>query len=327
MNLGARAPLWEVKGCPALSTGGPEGAWCADPRLLTSSRSTLCTAGRAPASRRHRRSLRRGSSPTRQCALRPPMLPRERPPMPSGHRSGRGPGCSSRVGSFQGRGNPRCTFTGSLCVCISCQRLLHPSLEVLVPELSAAPPLSSRTEAVLVCTGPLPSVGWGRSGMGGAGTEPSACHRPPIQHLLLGSRSLLQTCDGPAHLPRALLLPHLVMPEGSQGLAFLCLPFSVRAGGLPENHPPLPQGALLGGGAGSGPRVLSWEAALLPSLSLSPSCPCLQAQACERSWGRHCWCLCCCWGFLPSACVPGPSLAAVPELGWASRRAVLVPAG
>ncbi|XP_050840309.1 secretory carrier-associated membrane protein 3 isoform X2 [Serinus canaria] len=45
------------------------------------------------------------------------------------------------------------------------QRLPHPSLEVLVPESSAALyPLSSRTEAVLVCAGPLPSADWGEQG-------------------------------------------------------------------------------------------------------------------------------------------------------------------
>uniref|UniRef100_A0A8C3PNQ7 Secretory carrier-associated membrane protein n=1 Tax=Calidris pygmaea TaxID=425635 RepID=A0A8C3PNQ7_9CHAR len=68
--------------------------------LLFSSRSTLCTAGRAPASRKRRRSLLLGSSPTRRCAPPRPTLLRAPPPTPSVRPSQAGPGSSPHVGLF-----------------------------------------------------------------------------------------------------------------------------------------------------------------------------------------------------------------------------------
>lgn len=163
-----------------------------------------------------------------------------------------GPASLAHAGSSRGRGNPSCTFTGSPCVCISCQRLPHPSLEVLVPESSAAlDPLSSRTEAVLVCAGPLPSADWGEQGgkcCGRALSLPS----PSLPAAAAGGRSLLQmvgmllpgtgtvTC-----LPCALLFPHLVMTLVCPGV--WRAPCPLRAQGPPmlcrEHHPPLPPGA------------------------------------------------------------------------------------
>lgn len=271
--LGCHSCFYEGPGAPALT-----------PSLLLPSRSTLCTAGRVPASRRLRRSLQPGCSPTRPCARPRPTPLRARPPTPSVRRSRAGtrpclpgPASPAHAGSSRGRGNPSCTFTGSPCICISCQRLPHPSLEVLVPESSAAlNPLSSRTEAVLVCAGPLPSADWGEQGgkcCGRALSLPS----PSLPAPAAGGRSLLQmagmllpgtgmvTC-----LPCALLFPHLLMtlvesplPPVCPGTPILCQ----------ECHPPLPPGA-----CSSGMRM---GLVLSPGclvLSLSPSSSSLQAQ-------------------------------------------------
>lgn len=81
------------------------------PSLLLSSRSTLCTAGRAPASRKRRRSLPPGSSPTRRCAPLQPTLPRVPPPMPSGRLSqAGGPGFFLHVGLVLGKRKSKLHF-------------------------------------------------------------------------------------------------------------------------------------------------------------------------------------------------------------------------
>lgn len=269
--LGRLSSVYEGPGAPALT-----------PSPLLPFRSTLCTAGRVPASRRLRRSLQPGCSPTRLCARPRPTPPRARPPTPSVRRNRGARPAPTHAGSSRGRGNPSCTFTGSPCICISCQRLPHPSLEVLVPESSAAlNPLSSRTEAVLVCAGPLPSADWGEQG-GKCCSRALSLPSPSLLAPAAGGRSLLQmagmllpgtgmvTC-----LPCALLFPHLVMTLVCPGVWKVpcpCVPRDSHA--LPRmSSPSSSWGLLQWDGYGPGPRVSGPFV-----LSFSPSSPSLQAQ-------------------------------------------------
>lgn len=175
-----------------------------------------------------------------------------------------GPASLAHLGSSRGRGNLGCTFTGSLCVCISCQRLPHPSLEVLVPESSAAlNPLSSWTKAVLVCAGPLPSAAAGWEVLQPS-PEPAialpsstSCwgQEPPPDGWNAASR------DWKGHLPS---LCSSISPSGDD----ICVPWGVESPlppvcpGTPmlcqERHPPLPPWA-----CSSGMRM---------GLVLSPGC-------------------------------------------------------
>lgn len=129
------------------------------PSLPLSPRSTLCTAGRAPASRRRRRSLPRGSSPTRRCARRPPTLPRAPPPTPSGRPNRAGdPAFPSHVGSFRGRGNPIGTFIGSPCVSHQLARgCLIPAWKCWCPNrLLLSPPFLAGGGCCGLCWSPFP---------------------------------------------------------------------------------------------------------------------------------------------------------------------------
>lgn len=81
-DLGAGAPFGVALAGTGTQLCSPG---CPGPEPLVNPRSTPCTAGRAPASRRHRRSLLPGSSPTRLCATRPPMPLQAPPPTPSEH--------------------------------------------------------------------------------------------------------------------------------------------------------------------------------------------------------------------------------------------------
>lgn len=175
-------------GSQLCSLGVQNGAGALTTSLLLSSRSTLCTAGQAPASRKRRRSLLRGSSPTRQYALQRPTLLQVPPPMPSGHPSWAGAPASHHTWALSKEEEIQIASSLDPRVSASAVRgCLIPAWKCWCLNSLLLYPLSSRMEAVLVCAGPVPSADWGRSGMGGAVAKPCACHHPPFQHQLLGA--------------------------------------------------------------------------------------------------------------------------------------------